>query len=119
MLAIWTVNLEQGRHREYKKWVVRNISKLRQYYEPLGWHIKGVYTSPAYLSRYDVTWIWEFEKYADLDTIEEANDPEIERLQDEENQFYVAGTAHTEILAEVEIGSGTTRPKRNRARQRT
>ncbi len=119
MLAIWSVNLDRGRNKEYKKWVVRNISTLQRYYEPLGWHIRGVYTSPAYLSRYDVTWIWEFEKYADIDRIEDSSDPEIERLQDEENRFYVPGTAHTEILAEVEIGRGTTRPRRKRSKRRT
>jgi hypothetical protein len=104
MLAIQSMYIEKGRKSEFKKWVAKNISKFREFYGPLGWDLKGIYTVSNNLGQYDVIWIWEFKRYGDIDTVDKASDSSIEKLLDEEYDFYMPGPANTSIYEEIKGG---------------
>lgn len=116
MLALVSFNLEKGRWKEYKKWVVNHLDEYRKHYDPLGFKLIGVYSSPDGLGPYDVTWIWEFRKFKDLDTANEVDDPALDRLIDQENDFYVPGPMNTVILKDIKDWDVTpqSRPKKSK-----
>lgn len=100
MLLIWSANLEKGRDQEYKDFIVKNLETYGKRAPP-GCTLKGVYGSTFNLGPWDVTWIWEFGKFADLDRVRDWSDPVIDNLAIEEFDFYVPGSANTMILREV------------------
>lgn len=100
MLLLWSGNLEKGREMEYKEFITKNIDKFRKHGPP-GWKLKGVYGCTFYIGKHDVTWIWEFEKFADMDVARAHSDPVLDALSIEEFDFYVPGSFDLQILREV------------------
>jgi len=100
MLMLWSANLEKGRDLEFKKFMAKNLATYKKRTPPRC-ILKGVYGSTFNIGRYDVTWIWEFKKFADLDAAREFNDPVMEKLWVEEADFYVPGSMNTVILRDV------------------
>jgi len=117
MLALWSANLEKGRDAEYKNWVLKHVDEFKEFYAPHGWKLKGVYGSTVGLGRYDVTWVWEFSKFGDIDAIYRLSDPKMDRLQDEENDFYVPGSINTIILRELRDWNVSTRAKPKKSKR--
>lgn len=100
MLLLWSANYEKGRDLEYQNFMKKNLATYKKHAPP-GCILKGVYGSTFNLGKYDVTWIWEFRKFADLDAARDFSDPVMDKLWIEENDFYVPGSANTTILREV------------------
>lgn len=100
MLVLWSANIEKGRDLEYKELITKNMDIYRKHGPP-GWTLKGVYGSAMNIGRYDVTWIWECKKFADLDVMRDHNDPVLDKACIDEADFYVPGSFNTTILREV------------------
>jgi hypothetical protein len=117
MLALVSFNVEKGRWREYKQWVVNHLDKYKEFYGPIGFKLNGVYFAPDGLGPYDVTWIWEFKKFKDLDTADEYDNPALTRLLDQENDFYVPGPMNTVILKNIKesVVAPPTRKKKQKS----
>jgi hypothetical protein len=114
MLLLWSGNLEKGRELEYKNFIAKNLASYKKRHPP-GWTLRGVYGSTFYIGKYDVTWIWEFRKFADLDAAREYSDPVIDNLTIEELDFYVPGSGNTTILREVQEWSVLPPKKRRKS----
>lgn len=116
MLALVSFNLEKGRWQEYKKWVVNHLDKYERLYGPLGFKLNGVYFPPDGLGPHDVTWIWEFSKFEDFDKANEYDNPALDRLLDQENDFYVPGPMNTVILKDIKdsIVASRTKPRKSK-----
>jgi len=99
MLAMWTANLKEGKDKEYKEWVLRNL-KLYKKNLPPGWTLRGVYGGS--LGPPDICWIWEFKKYADIDRAREFKNAVFDRVSAEETTFLLPGTARITLFTEVE-----------------
>ncbi len=113
MLLLWSANLEKGSEKEYKDFVGKNIDAYRKRGPP-GWKLVGVYGSTFNLGPYDVTWIWKFNKFKDIDVAREYSNPVIDRLMVKENDFYVPGSMNTTILREIEDWSVLETKKRKK-----
>jgi len=113
MLMLWSANLEKGRDLEFKKFMAKNLATYKKRTPP-GFVLKGVYGSTFNIGRYDVTWIWEFKKFADLDAAREFKDPVMEKLWVEEADFYVPGSMNTVILRDV--GEWSVLPPKKKSR---
>jgi hypothetical protein len=100
MLLLWSFNLEKGREMEYKNFIAENLEKYRKHTVP-GWTLKGVYGSTFNIGRHDVTWIWEFSKFGDMDVVRDHIDPVLDDLSMEEADFFVPGSSEVTILREV------------------
>jgi len=100
VLFIWSANLEKGRDLEYKKFITKNLNTYKKHMPP-GWTLKGIYGAAFNIGPGDVTWIWEMNKYADLDRAREYSDPVLDKLLSDEMDFYVPGSGATAILREV------------------
>jgi len=99
-LLIVSGNLEKGRDLEYKNFIAKNLETFRKRAPP-GCKLKGVYGTTFNLGRYDVTWIWEFGKFADLDVARNHSDPVTDRLYADEADFYVPGSINSTVLRDV------------------
>ena len=100
MLFLWSANLEKGRDKEYQRWVAKNVDTYKKH-AVKGLKLIGVYGTSMNIGRYDVTWIWEFNKYSQLDDVFEQDDPVVNRLSKEEMDFYVPGSMNTTVLRAV------------------
>ena len=100
MLLLWSANLEKGRDLEFKKFVMKNLATYKKRVPP-GCTLRGCYGATFNLGPNDVTWIWEFSKFKDLDSAREFSDPVIDKLSIEEFDFYVPGSANSVILRDV------------------
>lgn len=116
MLFLWNANLEKGRESEFKEFIVKNIGTYRKHAPP-GWTLKGVYGCSVNIGPYDVTWMWEFKKFADIDTAREYSDPVLDRLSVEEMDFYLPGSMNTMVLRDVADWSVLAPKKRKKARR--
>ncbi len=116
MLLLWSANLEKGCEQAFKDFVCKNIETYRRH-SPPGWSLVGVYGSTFNIGPYDVTWVWKFSKFADMDAAREYSDPVLDRLAVEEMDLYLPGSANTVILREVEDWS-VTAPKKPRKRKK-
>ncbi|HEX7392812.1 MAG TPA: hypothetical protein VF374_07690 [Thermoplasmata archaeon] len=101
MLLLWSGNLEKGREMEYKRFMAKNLATFKKHAPP-GWTLKGVYGATFYIGKYDVTWIWEFKKFADMDAARDYADPVYDSLSIEEIDFYIPGSFDLTILREVD-----------------
>ncbi len=99
-MLLWSFNLEKGRELEYKEFIAKNMDKYKKHVVP-GWTLKGIYGSTFGIGRHDVTWIWEFSKFADMDVAREFSDPVLDALSIEEADFMIPGSNEVEILREV------------------
>jgi len=99
-LFLWSANLEKGRDLEYKKFIVKNLAAFKKHVPP-GWKLRGVYGPTFYIGRYDVTWIWEFNRFSDLDVFRDFEDPVADKLAMEDMDFFVPGSFNSVILREV------------------
>jgi hypothetical protein len=115
MLLLWSANYEKGRDLEYKNFMAKNLATYKKR-PPPGCVLKGVYGSTFNIGQYDVTWIWEFKKFADLDAVREYSDPVMEKLWIEEADFYVPGSMNTVILRDV--GEWSVLPPKKSKRSR-
>jgi len=97
MLLIWSANLGKGREKAFKEFIGRNIDVFKDN-QPPGFTLLGVYGSPFSLASHDVTWVWEFDKFADLDAAKAHSDPALEKLYEEEMDHYVPGSYEAMIL---------------------
>lgn len=100
MLYLWSANLEKGRDKEYQRWVAKNVETYRKH-AVKGIKLLGVYGASMSFGRHDVTWIWEFSKYGQLDDAFEQDDPVVDRLMKQEMDFYVPGSASATVLRPV------------------
>jgi len=100
MLFLWSANLEKGRDKEYQRWIAKNLDTYKKHVVK-GIKILGVYGTSMNIGRYDVTWIYEFDKYRRLDDAFEQDDPVVNKLMKEEYDFYVPGSMRTTVLRAV------------------
>jgi hypothetical protein len=99
MLAIYTANLEKGKEKEYKEWAAKNLKEYRKNL-PRGWKLLGVYGGSV--SPPDVCWIYEFDKYADVDRMVEYDNEVVNRVDAENSHFVLPGTSRVTFFREVE-----------------
>jgi len=100
MLFLWSANLEKGRDKEYQRWITKNVDTYRKR-APKGWKLLGVYGASMSIGRHDVTWIWEFSRYKEIDDMFEMDDPVVNKLLKEEYDFYVPGSMSSTVLRAV------------------
>jgi len=100
MLYVWRGNLKEGKQDEYEKWVSNEyIDQMKKRAAP-GWKFVGIYITSMSLGSTDVTEIWEFKKYADLDKIR-IWDPVVTKLIRKSFSFFQQGSDRAQILREV------------------
>lgn len=99
MLAIWSANLKEGKEKEYKDWVSKNLKPFVKNLPP-GWTFRGVYGGS--LGPPDVCWVYGIKKYADLDRMTDYENEVINRVNAEEKKFLIAGTAKVTLMTEIE-----------------
>ena len=117
MLGLGRANLEKGRDEEYAKWILKHIDEYRRLCASHGWYLKGVYRSGFGIGEYDVTWVWEFRKYADIDAFYNIKDPKLDKLMEEEMDFYLPGTSDTIILKEIKAWNPPTGAKQKKSKR--
>ena len=101
MMYVWSGNLKEGKKKEYKEWVLKEyIDPMKKHAVP-GWTFKGIYGPSMDLGSRDVTEIWEFEKFADIDKVVESTDPIVNRLLDKSYEFFQPGSCRAHILRDV------------------
>jgi hypothetical protein len=100
MLLLWSFDLEKGKEMEYKEFMKKNMDNYKEHKVP-GWKLVGVFGSTFGIGRRDVTWIWEFSKFADMDVAREFSDPVLDDLSIEEADFMLPGSYEVAILREV------------------
>jgi len=101
MMYVWSGNLKEGKEKEYKEWVLKEyIDQMKEHALP-GWTFKGIYGPSMFLGSRDVTEIWEFEKFADLDKVVESTDPVVNRLLDESFEFFQPGSCRGHVLRDI------------------
>jgi hypothetical protein len=100
MLYLTSYNLKDGRAGEYFAWVKKNRKNIQDHAPP-GWKFRGIFGTVLGFGRYDVTEIWELEKYADFDTLRNWDDKVSLRLQAEAQDFMLPGANESILLREV------------------
>ena len=100
MLYIWSGNLKEGKEEEFKAWVRRSHEEWNSHAAP-GWRLKGFHTRAFTVGRYDFSMIWEFDKFADFDSIDKHLDPVYDRLENEMSEFIMPGCGEAWILRDV------------------
>lgn len=100
MLLVWSANLKEGMDIPYKKWALKNIGEMRKRV-PKGWRLVGGYGASMNLAPRDVVWIWEFNRYKDLDDLYDLVDPVLDRMTGEEAKFLIPGSIRSMVLRNI------------------
>ena len=79
-------NMKVGMEKEFKEWAKKNTDIMRKHMAP-GWKFWGFYGATMNLGPYDVTEIYEFKKFADIDAARAFEDSEWDRISVEELDF--------------------------------
>jgi hypothetical protein len=110
MLHVWNANVKEGRDTELKNWYKKN-KPLLQKHVPEGWKFVGMYGATMGLGPHDLTMIYEFEKFSDMDKMRDFNDPVDERLTSELMDFLLPGSSQANVLREADDWR-TTEPRK-------
>jgi hypothetical protein len=100
MLFLWSVNLKNGMEKKFQEWAKKNIESLAKHVPP-HWKLWGVYGATFGLGPHDVTLIWAFDKWADLDAMREYSNDVSNRLDAEFTYFVLPGSGRAMVLREV------------------
>jgi hypothetical protein len=101
MMYVWSGNLKDGKEKEYKDWVMKEyIDQMKKHADP-SFKFLGIYGPAMSLGSRDVTEIWEFEKFADLDKVAENTDPVVNRLLSQSLEFFQPGSCRAHVLRDV------------------
>ena len=100
MLLVWSANLKEGMDIPYKKWAMKNIGEMKRRI-PKGWKLVGGYGAAMNLGPRDVVWIWEFNRYKDMDDLFDLVDPVLDKMSAEENKFLLPGSIRSMILRNI------------------
>ncbi|MDH4122693.1 MAG: hypothetical protein OEV21_01200 [Thermoplasmata archaeon] len=100
MLYLISSNVKEGRISEYFAWVKKNKKGIQDH-APSGWKYLGTYGSVLGFGRYDVTDIWEINKYGDFDTWRNWKDKVGFQLLTEQQDFFLPGTGEATLLREA------------------
>ncbi len=101
MYHIMSMNMKEGRDTEFKKWYKKNRADLAKYV-PEGWNFVGIFGPTMGLGKHDVTQIYEFKEFADLDRMREYTHPVADRLNAEFMDFILPGNFETMVLREAD-----------------
>ena len=101
MLYVWSGNLKEGKEKEYKEWVLKEYIDLMKKHADPGWKFRGIYGPSMSLGTRDVTEIWEFDKFADMDKVISNEDPVVNRLLSESISFFQPGSCRGHVLRDV------------------
>jgi hypothetical protein len=100
MLFLWSVNLRDGADKEFQEWVKKNKESLTRYLPPR-WRLWGIYGATFGLGPRDVTVIYEFDKWADLDAMREYSNEVADRMDAEFYSFALPGSSRGVVLRDV------------------
>jgi hypothetical protein len=101
MYHIMSLNMKPGRDTEFKNWYKKNKENLAKYV-PKGWKFVGVYGATMGLGKHDMTQIYEFKEFADLDRMRKYSHPVADRLNAEFMDFVLPGSFETMVLREAD-----------------
>ncbi len=101
MLYINSLNMKSGRDTEFKNWYKKNRKDLAKYV-PKGIKFVGIYGATMGLGRHDLTQIYEFDEFADLDSARKYTHPIADRLNEEFMDFVLPGNFETMVLREAD-----------------
>ncbi len=100
MLFLWSLNLKDDMEKEFQEWAKKNVASLGKHVPP-HWKLRGIYGATFGLGPRDVTVIWEFDRWADLDAMREYSNDVSDRLDAEFGYFVRGGSSRAMVLREV------------------
>ena len=101
MLYVFSGNLKEGKEKEYREWVLKEYIDQMQKHALPGWTFRGMYGPTMNLGTRDITEIWEFEKFANIDDVVQSDDPVVNRLLSQSMEFFQPGSCRAHILKDI------------------